>query len=198
MLLTVKEITSRVYDLMDENSDILEERVEYADPGTQLGPLIAVLLPEAARTVLEEAPLDRFDTCTRLTSATLTRPGDNMAEMQLPADFMRFVYCRMDDWSEGVTTPLEYGSMSYRLRHRMRDKLTLARTRPAVAIRNRGLTRQLIIYGTGPTSNLAELEYIPVPEVKDDSINLPKALVHNVCSKLAEMVTGIIGDRAWK
>lgn len=220
----VKYIVSRVFDLLDENEEILEERVELADPGTHVAPLIAGLLPRIARDVLISIPADRIDECRRLVPAdtgagaipgrmapesqgsgdfeettvtfgNVTEAGPRRAAMTLPADFLRLIYFRMDDWEEGVTDPLVYGSESHRLRYRCGSRGRFSRNSPAVAVRRAGSERKLLIYGTGPGSKMAELHYVAVPTVRDDMIDLPPGAVYDVCCRLAETVARIIGLR---
>lgn len=225
MRITVKEITGRVYDLLDENREILEERVDYSDPGTQIGPLIAALLPEAARQVLKEASIEDFNECKVLTPlqdiivservvagggsgpapgtsepvrlATVKWRNDGIGELDLPEDYLRFVHFRMADWEEGVSRLMEYDSMACRLRSRRRPDGTFSRRRPGLAVKERGRKKQLMIYGSTPGTEFAELEYVGKPEVKDSSIDLPQGVIHGVCERLTEMVKAIIGDRNW-
>lgn len=191
MIFEVAKIITRVYDLLDENAEILEERVEYADPGTQLGPLIAGLLPRAARETLTEIPASRIDECRTL------RDVASGPEYSLPDDFLRLIYIRMSDWEEGVTEALAYGSESHRLRSRHAGG-SRAYRRPGVAIRRTGARRHLLIYGSEAGSRIAELDYVAVPNVENGHIDLPPGVVHDVCERLAEYVTRIIGPRCWK
>lgn len=225
MKITVKEITGRVYDLLDENREILEERVDYSDPGTQIGPLISALLPEAARQVLKEVPIEDLNECKVLTpiqdiivteravvgGVTGTDPGitqpvsiakvrwrnDGIGELDLPDDYLRFVHFRMADWEEGLTRLMDYESSACRLRSRRRPDGTFSRRRPGLAVKERGRKKQLMIYGSTPGTEFAELEYVGKPEVNDSSIDLPQGVIHGVCVRLTEMVKAIIGDRNW-
>ena len=71
MKIRVKEIEKRVIALLDENEAILDERVTYGDPETELRTLIEMLLPDAARMVLAGLPASRLSECSRLPVAGL-------------------------------------------------------------------------------------------------------------------------------
>lgn len=201
MKYALTDVAGYVYALLDENREILEERVEYADPGVNLEPLITALLPEAARNVLMEASPDSFDECRELSGSQAGSPKQistcaNMATVsyRLPDDFLRLLYCRMSDWEEGVRIPLEYGSDAHRLRGRRYGSFSFACRRPAVAVKRRGKIADLLVYGTRQDSELAELCYVPRPVVIDGEIDLPPALLHDVCERTASMVRNILGD----
>lgn len=252
MILTISEITDRVYALLDENRELLEERVEYADPGTQLGPLIKALLPEAARKTLLEVPLSQIGECAVMdplgvktedvqtlnatddraragaltggnlsggNSGNLGTPGivgsedipavkwlgGNRGYLSLPDNFLRLVWFRMSDWEEGVSVAMEYNSDTMALRKRLRNGTTCdSRTpsdyhyrRPAVAIRTRGRKKELLIFGISEEANLMELDYVALPTIEKETINIPAGAVHDVCCRLADMVKAIIGPRNW-
>ena len=190
MRINVNEIVRRVYALLDENESILEERVEYGDPGTMLRPLILDLLPDAARITLCAAPFGKIDDCVHLKSL---RPStDGMTTLELPSDFLRLVYVRMADWRGGVRTPLAWGGPDYHLRLRRQGRRDGGRMNPAVAIRCSGERKILEIFGSLKGMEVAELEYVAVPEIKGSFIELPPALVHDVATKTAEMVRCVI------
>lgn len=191
---TVKEVREYVYELLDESSEILEERVEYGDPGASVGILIEALLPRAARDVLLEAPLARIDESQRITpSGPLDRSAGHMAVMELPADFLRLIYFRMSDWEEGVSGVLEYGSLAWQLRRR-KGLHGYRMVCPGVSLRRRGTRQLLLICGSGRDSKAEELEYVAEPEVKSGKIDLPPGLFHDVCERVADMVRKIIGN----
>lgn len=189
MKIKISELVSKVFNLLDENEQIAEELVEYCDPGAMLRPLIEDLLPDAARAVISEAPIDRIDDCVHLTD--LKTESDGSLVVKLPADFLRLVFVRMSDWDYGVTVPLAYGGEEHQLR--MRSKVGAEhRSRPAVALRCRGDMRYLEIFGSSPQARLTSLDYVAVPELSEKYINLPPRLVTDVCARTAEMVGAVI------
>lgn len=186
MKIKVSELVRRVYDLLDENQAILEERVEYCDPDTMLKPLIIDLLPDAARIVINSAPLSKIDDCLRLTDLKTELDGVTVAA--LPENFLRLVHIRMSDWDYGVTVPMIYGGEEHQLRMRQRA----GRTAPAVAVRCRGKNKWLEIYGSGSGAAVASLDYAPIPEITGKYMDLPPSLISQVCAKTAEMIEHII------
>lgn len=185
----ISEIITKVYALLDENETIIEERVEYGDPGTMLRDLIIDLLPEAARVVICGSPLSKIDECTHLSD--VPTDGDGITGATLPADFLRLVNIRMSDWKTGVTVPLDFGGADYQLRNSSTVS-GMRRRHPAVAIKYCGERRKLEIFGTVENSIIKELDYVALPEIKGNHINLPSGLVHDICVKIAEMVEAIL------
>lgn len=190
MKIRITEIIGKVYDLLDENAAILEERVEYGDPGTDLKSLIVLLLPEAASAVLSAVPLSRVDEC-RHASADVRHGGDGTAVVTLPSDFLRLVYFRMSDWRGGVSVPLASAGEERRLRQfpYMRARRRIC---PAVAVTERGDIRELEVFSTTPGARVSALDYIAVPKIEGEFIDLPPGLVPDVARRVAEAVSQII------
>lgn len=190
MKIKISEIIRRVYGLLDENEQILEERMEYGDPETMLRPLIIDLLPDAARIVIGTAPLCKFDDCRHLVD--LETHDDGMMTAELPRDFLRLLYIKMTDWESGISTPLSFGGECHLLQKRRRS-LPHRRNVPAVAVRGHGVNKVLEIYGSRKGSKVEFLDYVPVPEMSSKYIDLPPGLLSEVCAKTAKMVTDVIG-----
>lgn len=190
MKIRISKIVSRIFNLLDENETICEELVEYGDPGAMLRSLITDLLPDAARVVITSAPLHKIDDCRQLTKIPVRTDGQSRTVI-LPEDFLRLVYLRMSDWNCGVSVPLQYGGEEYHLRMGAGKERT-RRTSPAAAVACRGAERTLEIFGTGEDSEVIRFDYVPVPEISDAYINLPPALISDVCLKTAEMVGAVI------
>ncbi len=189
MRYTLTEIEGRVYALLDENREIIEERVEYGDPGTALSPLIRELLPDAARIVLSVARASDIDECRHMGGGTgVIATADDRAELELPAGFLRLLYFRMSDWKSGVDTPMAFGSETHRLRRGGYIRGSRRRYSPAVAIRTCGENRTLEIFGTGDGATVAEFGYLTVPSIIQDAIDIPPGVYGAVCDKLVEMV----------
>ena len=105
MNVSVSEITNAVLMLLDENRALLETRLTYCDPGTDLISLARRLLPEAAR--LESAEAAPGDISEGLPlEAAVRYDADSVATAELPDDFQRLLYLRMSDWSGGLTQTL--------------------------------------------------------------------------------------------
>lgn len=198
MRISVEEITERVCELLDENREILDQRVEYADPGMALAPLVERLLPEASRIVLSTLPLASIDECLHLGGKVQTFSCQDYSYLTLPDDFLRLVYLRMSDWNDGIMSLLVYGEPSQRLRLRRMGGRRFGRVRPAAAVRCRGDLKELVVYGSSPGAECVALDYVPVPRIKENAIDLPPRALHEVCVRISEMVGDILGDRAWK
>lgn len=193
MEFTVEELRNRVYDFLDENREILEERVEYGDPSASVGKLIESFIPAAAKAAIKSAPLSEIDETVRVVPpGSPDRRAAHMAVLELPADFFRLVYFRMDDWEEGVTAALEYGSSACQLRRRL-GPYGYRMACPAVSLRRRGERYLLMIYGTGPESKAADLEYVAEPKLREGKIEFPAGLKEDVCERVAEKVRRVMG-----
>lgn len=190
-----------VYSLLDENREILEERVEYSDPGVQLAPFITALLPESARKVINEASIEKIDDCitvaeSRFPAADFGTSGGvstlGRATVGLPDDFLRLVYFRMSDWEEGLSVPMECGSEVHQLRNRKLGTLGYAYQRPAVTVRRRGRNCDLLVYGSHLDASVADLQYVARPAIVNEEIDLPPALFHDVCANVADTVLSVL------
>lgn len=198
MLIPIDRITERVCALLDENPRILQDKTEYADPGYPVLSLVQLFLEDAARIVAASAPLSEAGECAmlgtgldkpggHLFSAATVKVSDSCLRMDLPADFLRLAWIRMDDWTHRVTMPLAFGGDEYMLR-----RLPPARARrryPAVAIVELCSLRQLEIYGSSAGAKVAEFGWLTVPRISGDTLELPKGFFTPLCAKLAEMIT---------
>lgn len=191
---TMTEIEERIYALLDEDKETLDELVEYADPGATPAKLIRMVLPDAAQITLSRIPMSELTECRHITDlyasggGGVTHMTSDRAVMTLPPDFLRLIYFRMDDWESGVRTPLAWGGDPYRLRASDPVRGTRRRTRPAVTIAERGDIRQLEIFGTRSGSRPEIFDYIPKPEFTETGMELPRGSLSAVCSETAEMI----------
>lgn len=194
MQVKISEIEARVWDLLDENRAVMEERMDWGDPGTDLGGLIRSLVPEAASAVMGAAPAGMFDDCAH---ARLRLQPDNdtgdLLTARLPADFLRILWIKADGWRRGVAQPLEYGGEAWQACAR---SVAGRRQRggPAVAIRPRGDLRELEVYGASSAATGADLDYVARPAAVEGMIDLPPALIAEICRKTAEMTREITGS----
>ena len=187
MKYSIEEIEERVCALLDENIEIIEEQVTYCDPGASLSGLVRTFLCECARTVILEAPQAVLDECVRCTVLNARHePEACKAVLTLPRD-----YLRMSDWSNGIDILLDTSSEEYMLRSRA-GRRRPRRTSPAAAVRCRGESRILEIFGTCAGSAITDLDYVAVPVLADGMIDFPPGVFPAVCSGLAETIRAII------
>lgn len=192
MKYSIEEIEERVYALLDENIEIIEERVTYCDPGASLSGLVRTFLRECARAVILEAQQAELDECVRCTVLNARHePETYKAILTLPRDFLRLVYLRMSDWSNGIDILLDTSGEEYMLRSRV-GRRRPRRTSPAAAVRCRGESRILEIFGTCAGSAITDLDYVAVPVLSGGMIDLPSGVFPAVCSRLAETIRAII------
>lgn len=190
MKVKVTEIEKRVIALLDENSDILEERTVYGDESAEVKFLIRQLLPDAARAVLSEAALTDIDEVSSIDSPAINFGSDGRGVMTLPDDYLRLVSFRMSDWTRSVSTPMDTTGDVYALRcsNRMLSRLKS----PGVAVIHSKGGRTLEIFGSSSGATVALALYIATPVIDDGYISLPSALVSTVEKRTAEMVREVI------
>lgn len=207
----ISKIEERVYALLDENLEIIDERVEYGDPGMSPAALIRMLLPDAAEIVLSTIQASDIEECQHLLGeaniykvspddtstvvaqlGAVTHDSDGRAVMKLPDGFLRLLYFKMSDWSYGVREPLAFDGESYRLRCANNARGSRRRTRPGVSIRHLGEDKYLEIFGTTPGAITSMFEYLTKPEITDEYADLPLGTFSAVCDKLAEMIKAVI------
>ncbi len=187
MNVSVSEITNAVLMLLDENRALLETRLTYCDPGTDLISLARRLLPEAAR--LESAEAAPGDISEGLPLA------DSVATAELPDDFQRLLYLRMSDWSGGLTQTLSPSGASVPLL-RATARRRSGRRHRGLLLRFAGKGRVLDIYGSSPGAVIAEGSYLPAPDISGDSIFIPASLVERVERRIAASVRGILSQNS--
>lgn len=186
MKIKISEIVRKVYMLLDENETIIEERVEYCDPGAYLGNLIKEFLPDAALAVLSTVSSSRIDELGHLQN--IKASTEPIPTIELPSDFLRLIYVRMEDWISGVTAPLAFGGEDYLLRCRRYRINGHRQIRPAAAIRLLGDEKQLEIFGSSPGNIVKHLYYVKKPTITDKCIDLPPGIVQDVCETIAKRV----------
>lgn len=105
--------------------------------------------------------------------------------IELPEDFLRLRYFKMDDWDYGVTTAVSDESLEYRLQSGI-EPLRASPERPLVALVGRTHGRRLEFYGSADTAEVEKALYIPLPHPNPDGrIFLPAALIPSLISQCA-------------
>lgn len=193
MKVRIKDIEERVIALLDENKSIIEDRVEYGDPGMELPSLIRMIIPEAALKVVRETPIGDFRETVTYEFPRPELDGEGRKVVRLPDDFLRLARVRMSDWSRGVRVPLDPEGDAYSLR--CGNSLRCRRRQgPAVAITHRTGGLALEIFGTGADSRITCFEYVPLPAVDGAYIEIPAGLAEAVARTTAEMVIDVVGS----
>lgn len=124
-----------------------------------------------------------------------SQEGYGAGKVNLPSDFMRLVTFRMSDWFKPVTEAITeehqlYGQQSSRyLGVRGNPE------RPVVAITHGAAGQVLEFYScsAGPGVRVSFARYLPIPTIKDGSIDLCPKLARAVMYRLASMACAIIG-----
>jgi hypothetical protein len=125
----------------DPDQEELIDRVEYqADRVTPSGQSVGLnreavylQLDEAADVVLRQAPRDLIDAATTDgASATINNPaGSVFSEVELPADFLRFMLIQLGDWKRPVAQTID--ARTDQFRHQYNTYTQADTTNPVVA-----------------------------------------------------------------
>lgn len=192
MEVKIREMVGRVLKLLDENEEILSEKMEFGYPETNLMSLIAEMLPEVAEQVVRESPLSDIDEWLEMDGeCEWVSPGHG--EVELPLDFLRLVTFRMSDWRRKVSTVISPDSSNYSLYFDARGARRGVRKSPAVALVNGATRRRLEFVGsTTPGAYVEIAGYLPLPQRDDpDALWIPRSLLGKVAEASAAKVKSI-------
>ena len=187
MQVKVEEIVRDVLRLMDENEDILQEKIEFGIAGTNLVDLIREEIePVAAECILSATSPELNES--KEYEADVEWEGIGRGRVILPSDFLRLIRFRMSDWDRSVTRFMEYGGEAYSLRFHPRSGRRGIRSSPAVAIQSEGSDAYLEFVGsTDPGTYVERFSYIPRPVIApDDTICIPSGLFPRVARTCAQ------------
>lgn len=195
---SMNQIEERVLALLDENRTLLEERMQYCDPGVSILPLIREFVEEVAEKTVREADASILEGCEHLIDSEFTinyysDGGDEsqpMALVKLPCEFLRMIFLEMEDWGECVVKLLTYESEEHTLRQSRRYRQRGMRSRPAAALRpgrDADGCRVLEVFGSKRGAKVRRLGWLPIPKIENEEIVLPRVLFGEICSRIAEL-----------
>ncbi|MCM1369243.1 MAG: hypothetical protein NC204_02605 [Candidatus Amulumruptor caecigallinarius] len=190
MKFRISDLESVVLQMLDENGEILDERVEFGDPATSVKSLIRTFLPVAALKVVKNFPGACLADCETLLPGVLKRSGAGIATLALPGNFLRLVYLRMKSWNSGVCNTLDSTSDAYRLRV---SRMGARYKSPAVSITLHKGVLSLEIFGVADDDEIEACAYLSVPTVDGYYINIPEECEYEVCEEVADMISRING-----
>jgi len=186
MVIRIADLVSKVMKILDENEEIIVDKMEFGYPGTNLPELIAETLPCIAERVVSEASLHEIDEWLELDcDFEWVSPG--RGEMELPNDFMRLVTFRMSDWKHSVSSVISSDSPLYALRFSPLASRRTVRKAPAVAIVEGSCRRILEFIGSeDPGAYLERGGYLPLPHGENpEELWIPRSLVPDVAARAA-------------
>ncbi len=190
MEIKISEIVSRVIKNLDENEEIILEKMEYGYPETCLPQLISDILPDIAEETIREASLHDIDEWQEMTAdVEWIEPGHG--ELELPKDFLRLISFRMSDWKRSVSSVVFEDSDNYPLIFNPRPNRRGYRCSPAVAITAGATRRKLEFIGsTEPGAYILQASYLPLPYDTryPDILNIPRSLLHPLISATSSAV----------
>lgn len=190
MRVEIDKMVSAILKKLDENEEIVAERVEYGIPDTEVCSLIRSLLPEVAESVILQAPRRQIDEWDEF-SADVDWEGPGHGRVELPSDFLRFISFRMSDWTRPVVMAVDCESEEYLLRFYPGVYRKGIRKAPAVAILDGARGKNLeFIGGNSPGAYLERCCYVPRPydESREEILLIPRGLVAAVEDAVAEKV----------
>lgn len=181
MTFEIKEIVKKVLHLLDENEEILQEKIEFGIAGTNLAELIPDIVLEVAPQCILEADTQNLNESIEA-DVEVEWEGPGRGRVLLPNDFLRLVSFRMSDWKRSLTRFMDYGSEAYQLRFFPAKGRAGIRKSPAAAICREGTHAWLEFIGsTDPGAYAERFSYIPRPEISQDGhIWLPQSLLPEI------------------
>ena len=187
MKIKVEEIIKSVLRLMDENEDILQEKVEFGIAGTNLIDLIREEIEPVATVCILSATSSELNESEEH-DAEVEWEGIGRGRITLPSDFLRLIRFRMSDWDRSVTRFMEYGSETYYLRFHPRAGRRGVRSSPAVAIQPEGAGACLEFIGSSdPGAYVERFSYISRPVIApDDTVCIPSGLLPRAARTCAQ------------
>lgn len=193
-----------VSDIIRAAKVAIDENVS-SDALTALGDLDTLTLDEiirskvedAARLVEEGAAHYLLDAGQAFGGAVEweSQEGYGAGKVNLPSDFMRLVTFRMSDWFKPVTEAITEEHPLYIQQASRYAGVRGNPERPVVAIVHDAGRQVLEFYScsAGPGVRVSIARYLPIPTVKDGSIDLCPKLQRAVVYRLASMTCAIIG-----
>ena len=193
-----------VEQLVREAKVAIDENVS-SEPLASLGDLDTLTLDEillskvedAARLVEEDAAHHLLDAGKPFGASVEweSQEGYGSGKVNLPADFMRLVTFRMSDWFKPVTEAITEEHPLYSQQSSRYLGVRGNPERPVVAIVHGAACQVLEFYScsAGPGVRVSVARYLPIPTVKDGSIDLCPKLSRAVVYRLASMACAIVG-----
>lgn len=190
MEIKMSDMISRVLKNLDENEEIILEKMEFGYPETGLPSLIAGVIPEVAEKVMLNASLKDIDEWLEMDGdIDWIEPGHG--EVELPKDFLRLISFRMSDWKRSVSSVVFADSDNYPLIFSRRRRQLGLRCAPAVALTNGATRRRLEFIGSNdPGAFILRATYLPSPfsDDKPDTLWIPRSLVADVAQAAADAI----------
>ncbi|MBD5197298.1 MAG: hypothetical protein HDS89_07595 [Bacteroidales bacterium] len=193
MDITMDEILGRVLKSIDENEEILVDKMSAGYESASVSELIRMLAPGTAEEVILAAEWGEIDEWLELDAdVDWVEPG--RGEVELPEDFLRLMVFRMSDWRRAVRSTVDPGSGVYALRFTPGRHREGVRKAPMVALTGGEKRKRLEFIGsTDPGAYVERSGYLPRPQrSEEDVLWIPRSLVCRVVDAIAEKVKSII------
>lgn len=125
-----------------------------------------------------------------------SQEGYGSGSIILPDDFLRLVVFRMTDWSMPVFNAITIDNPLYSVQKSRFSGVRGNPQKPICAVVNSASGLKLEFYscsaGTGTT--VSDARYIPLPKIKDGSIDIPSKLLTACVYKIAYLVAITLAD----
>ena len=198
MLYSVSELKKDIRIVLDQNMTS-EQLFESGDIDTlSLEEIIESKIVDAARLVETNAPLYLIDGGKQFNGSIDwdSAHGYGSGRILLPDDFMRLVSFMMSDWDYPVSAALTEDDPEYAMQRSRYPGIKGNPQRPIVAITTHPAGQVLEFYsGTaGESVYVRRAQYLPMPEIKDDMIDLCVKLRRSIVYRAASLVATAIGQ----
>ena len=185
---------------MDENA-ISGALLNDADLDTlKLDEIILSRIPVAARIVETIAPIQLLgwgDSFSTDSIAWKGQPGYGSGSIILPDDFLRLLSFQMSDWDRPVSFTISETDSAYNMQHSRFSGIKGNPQKPVVAIANRagGMVLEFYSCSAGAGVQVVQARYIPIPRIKDDTIEFPEKIRSAVVYYTAYLTAKILNQQ---
>ena len=194
---TIASLVTDIKVALDYNNSSIPLEMEGDIDTLTLEELIESKIEDAARAVVERAPLRLVDEVEQMTTSNITWDSEDANRLRggsitLDPDFLRLVSFKAGDWDYAVSEAIDDSSPLYARQHSRYGGVRGNPQQPVVAIVNRGSNLILEFFTTKSTT--AEGSYIKIPKEDNGSISLSDKLKPAVVYYAAYMTARSVGN----
>lgn len=194
----VEKIIQSVKIALDENK-VSEALIEEADVDTlTLNEIIESKIVDAVKTITLDAPNYLLEGGIPFGESIgwQSSVGYGAGYIFLPEDFLRLVSFQMSDWSYAITEPISATHPSYQMQFSRIAGIKGNPQKPVVAIvtQTGGQVLQFFSCTAGDSVYIKQASYIPMPTIKDGTIDICERLRSAVIYYAAHLVAMSLND----
>ncbi len=195
----VDDIIRDVRVVLNENSSNNELLSLDADT-LMLDDLIKSRMTNGVKMILQAAPSNLIDTVVSFADSEIKWYSDEVGRgagtIELPKDFMRFVIFKMSDWRIPVVNPIYDTDIDYFKQSSAFAGIRGSVNKPVCVLTRNSNGSVLEFYSCSGGAEVYPLvaQYIPIPEIIADTVNIPELLYMSTVYQIAGLVALSVKD----